>query len=152
MDTEGTTPWTSGIRGVALAPAPAPAPVSLPNLPVRAEAPQPETATSDAGPAPSSDLAKRRISLALAIVEVLVGLRAALKLLGANPHAGFTRLLDALTTPLVLPFRGVFADPGGSRSVIEVSSLLALAIYAIVAWIAVRVLLVVRDWRSASGS
>jgi len=148
MDTEERAPWQGG-SGVALASAPA----GVPKLPLRSEVPQPPTmAAHDAEPATSADLARRRISLALTVVEVLVGLRAGLTLLGANPNAEFTRLLDALTAPLVLPFRGVFADVGGGRSVVETSSLLALAIYAVAAWIAVRVLLVVREWRSASGS
>lgn len=84
----------------------------------------------------------RVIYLILSIIEILLGLRVALKLLAANPNAGFSRLIDALTTPLVLLFRGVFPDTQGHRVVLEMTTLLALVIYPVAAWVAVRIILI----------
>ena len=54
----------------------------------------------------------RLVPIALAIVEGLLFVRIVLLLLAANPEAGFSSWIYALTTPLVAPFHGVF--PGAS--------------------------------------
>jgi hypothetical protein len=81
--------------------------------------------------------------LALGIIEILLGLRVALKALAASPNAGFSRALYAITSPLVVPFQGVFPNPHTHGSSFELSTLLAILIYAILAWLIVRILLVV---------
>jgi len=80
------------------------------------------------------------IYLVLAVVDGLIAIRFVLKLLAANPQAGFARFIDGLTAPLVAPFAGLLGTPGGSNgSQLEVTSLVALAVYALVAWLLTRI-------------
>ncbi len=70
----------------------------------------------------------------LNIVEALLLIRFVLKLLGANSAAGFTSGIYAITEPFVLPFRGIFPTPSASGSVLEWSTIIAMIIYALVAY------------------
>lgn len=67
-------------------------------------------------------------------IIVLLGLRFALLLLGANPDAAFTQLILSLTAPFMAPFNAVFGETAISGSVFEWSALLAMAVYALIAW------------------
>jgi uncharacterized protein YggT (Ycf19 family) len=80
--------------------------------------------------------------LVLGIVEALLIIRVALKALGANPAAGFSQLIYGVTAPLVLPFQGIFPSPATSRSVLELSALVAIIVYALIAWGIVRLIAV----------
>lgn len=70
----------------------------------------------------------------LGVLEVLMGFRFVLKLLGANPGAGFTDFIYTLSSPLVSPFLNVFRVTQVVGSVFEWTTLLAMAVYALVAW------------------
>jgi hypothetical protein len=88
------------------------------------------------------------VYLALSIVETLIVIRVILRLLGANPDAGFTSLIYGLTFPFDAPFLGVFPNAAASGSVLELSSLLALVVYPLLAWVIVRVAHVVAQRRT----
>src|SRR5882724_1343632 len=60
------------------------------------------------------------------LVEGLITVRLVLKALGANPAAGFAEFIYGITTPLVLPFLGLFSNLQYQGSVLEISSLVAL--------------------------
>ena len=80
------------------------------------------------------------IYIVLAVVEGLIAIRFVLKLLAANPDAGFARLIDGLTAPLVAPFAGLLGNPASSAgNQFEVTSLAAMAVYALVAWLLTRI-------------
>jgi uncharacterized protein YggT (Ycf19 family) len=85
-----------------------------------------------------------RVALAVYVIfgvlEGLLAIRILLKLLGANPDAGFSSFIYGLTAPFVAPFNGVFPTPVTHNSVFEFSSLLALVVYALVGWGAVRLI------------
>ena len=71
----------------------------------------------------------------LGVVEVLLAFRVVLRLLGANPNSGFTAIIYALSGPLALPFRGVVrASALGGSSVMEWSTLIAMIVYAVIAY------------------
>jgi uncharacterized protein YggT (Ycf19 family) len=70
-----------------------------------------------------------------ALVEGLIVVRLVLKVLGANPAAGFAQFIYGITTPLVAPFVGLFANQTYQSSVLELSSVVALIVYALVAWL-----------------
>jgi uncharacterized protein YggT (Ycf19 family) len=70
-----------------------------------------------------------------ALIEGLIAIRLILKALGANPNAGFAQFIYGITTPLVAPFLGLFANPAYQNSVLELSSIVALVVYALVAWL-----------------
>ncbi len=72
------------------------------------------------------------------LVEIVLGLRFILKLLGANPAAAFTDFIYSFSGIFVAPFRAVFRSPTVAGSVFEWSTLLAMIIYWIVAWGIVR--------------
>jgi len=72
------------------------------------------------------------------LVEGLILIRFVLKLLGANPNAGFAEFIYGITYPLVLPFVGLFGTPQAQGSVLELHSLVALVVYALVAWLIAR--------------
>ena len=78
------------------------------------------------------------IWLVVGIFEVLLAFRFVLKLLGANPNSGFTEFVYAVSGALNAPFRGIFSTPTAegdiTTSVFETSTLVAMIVYAVVAW------------------
>lgn len=70
----------------------------------------------------------------LGIVEVLLGFRFLLKLLAANPDAGFSNFIYSITYPFAAPFLNVFRIPRVEGSVLEWTTLLAMLVYWLIAW------------------
>jgi len=71
----------------------------------------------------------------LAVVEILLAFRMLLKALGANPFSGFTTFIYALSGPFALPFSGIFGTTATQQgSVFEWSTIVAAAVYALVAF------------------
>ena len=84
------------------------------------------------------------------LIEGLVAIRLIMKALGANPSAGFADFVYGITAPLVSPFVGLFSNPIYQRSVLELSSIVALIVYALVAWLLGRLVwILVGETRSA---
>ena len=78
--------------------------------------------------------------LVLGIMEALLITRVILKLLAANPEAGFVRVIYDRSALFVAPFQGIFPTPATQNSVLELSSLVAIAVYALIAWGLVRLI------------
>ncbi|MDE2019345.1 MAG: YggT family protein [Patescibacteria group bacterium] len=76
------------------------------------------------------------------ILEVGLVFRFLLKLFGANPAAGFTSFVYAITYPFVAPFLAVFRITVVAGSVFEWTTLLAMLVYWIIAWAIVRLILI----------
>ncbi len=80
----------------------------------------------------------------LGLIEVLLGLRFLFMLLGANPRSGFTAFLYMISGIFVSPFTGIFnpLTTTGlvSRSVFDPATIVAMLIYALIAWGIVRLL------------
>lgn len=76
----------------------------------------------------------RVIHYVFGVLEVLLTLRLVLRLFAANPDAAFSALIYGVTGPFVFPFQGVFPDPSSRGSVFELSTLLALIVYPLLAW------------------
>lgn len=71
----------------------------------------------------------------LAVLEVILGLRLIFRLLGANQDNGFIMFLYNLSHVFVGPFNGIFNDQTLGRSgVFEISTLIAMLVYALLAW------------------
>lgn len=81
------------------------------------------------------------IWLVVGIVEGLIAIRFALRLFGANPNAGFAQLIYGLTAPLVAPFVGLFGTPSFEGSAFEFTSLVAMVVYALLAWVIFKIVL-----------
>ena len=69
----------------------------------------------------------------LSIVEALLAFRFVLKLLGANPLAGFTKFIYGVTYPFAEPFLAVFRRTQVEGSVFEWSTILAMIVYWLLA-------------------
>jgi uncharacterized protein YggT (Ycf19 family) len=65
------------------------------------------------------------------LVYSLIGLEIGLRLFGARPGSGFKRFLDALTAPLLGPFRGLMPDPALGPLQLMLSFVVALVVYAL---------------------
>jgi hypothetical protein len=79
------------------------------------------------------------IWLFLGILEALIALRIGLKLIGANPESPIVALIYGLTFLFLFPFEGMVATPATGSMVLELSSLFAMLIYALVAWVVERI-------------
>jgi uncharacterized protein YggT (Ycf19 family) len=85
-----------------------------------------------------------------ALIEGLIAIRLVLKALGANQTAGFAEFIYGVTAPLVAPFVNLFASPSYGNSVLELSSIVALIVYGLVAWLLGKLVwIIVGETRSA---
>jgi hypothetical protein len=76
----------------------------------------------------------------LGLIEVLLGFRLALKVLGANPASPFVDLIYTMSNPLALPFSGILRTPSVGASVFEWSTVIAAIVYALIAYGIVRLI------------
>lgn len=71
-------------------------------------------------------------------VALLLGIRMLLKLFGANSTNGFVDFIYSVSGVLSAPFDSIFGvtstEAGNTESVFEPSILVAIAVYALVAW------------------
>lgn len=78
--------------------------------------------------------------LVFGVIEGLLVIRLVLKLLGANPRAGFSDFIYSVTGPFVAPFTAMFNDPASGGSVLELGTIIAIIVYALVAWLVARLI------------
>jgi hypothetical protein len=76
----------------------------------------------------------------LGVIEILLLLRFVLKFIGANISAGFTQFIYVISSPLAGSFMNVVDPSQIGRSIFDWSILLAMIIYALIAWGAVKLL------------
>jgi hypothetical protein len=81
----------------------------------------------------------------LGLLEALLAFRFLLKLLGANPKAGFSNFIFDITQPFASPFLNVFRITRVEGSIVEWTTLLAMAVYWLVAWAIVKLFLMSRS-------
>ena len=85
----------------------------------------------------------------LAVLEILLGLRFILKLIAANPDSGFAVFIYGITKPFLAPFTALVGTPTSGGTILEVTTLIAMAVYALFFWIVVRVALIAANRPSA---
>lgn len=83
------------------------------------------------------------IWLATAALEFLFAMRFFLKLLDANPSAGFAVFVYNVSAVFLFPFMGLTSTPSAGGAIFEISTLIAMVVYAIVGWLLVRLVRVV---------
>jgi hypothetical protein len=77
----------------------------------------------------------RFVYFLLSVLEIILILRFAFRLLGANPYVAFVQGLYSFSDFFVSPFNGIFGQPSlRSTYVFDVSTLIAMLIYALVFW------------------
>ena len=102
------------------------------------------TVVNDTGVAPvreasvvkSSTPARRTmegIYLLFGIIDALLVIRLVLKLMGANPHAGFASFTYGVTDFFLAPFHGLLPTVVSGQSVLELSAIFAILIYSLLA-------------------
>lgn len=74
------------------------------------------------------------IWLGLGIVETLIGLRVLLKLIGANAASPFAAFIYNTSNIFLFPFAGLVSTPAAGAMVLEISSIIAMLVYALLAW------------------
>jgi YggT family protein len=85
----------------------------------------------------------------LGILEILLGLRFLLRLIAANPDSGFSVFIYGITGLFVAPFNALIGTPTYKGASFEATTLIAMAVYALLFWVLARVLLVVTSQTSA---
>jgi hypothetical protein len=78
----------------------------------------------------------------LSLLEVLLALRFILKLMGANPQAGFTSFVYGLTWIFTAPFLAVFPISQVQGTIFEWTTLLAMLVYWMIAIAIIRLFLI----------
>src|SRR5574337_827911 len=71
------------------------------------------------------------IWLGFGVLEGLIGLRILLKLIAANPQSPFANLVYEVTKPFLAPFVGLTPAPAANGVVLEIPSIVALFVYAL---------------------
>ena len=83
--------------------------------------------------------ATQLIWLLLGILEALIALRFVFKLIGVNAANAFAALLYGVTDLFVAPFASLTGAPAAGGMVLEISSLIAMVVYLLLAWALERV-------------
>jgi uncharacterized membrane protein len=87
----------------------------------------------------------RIIWTVLGVLEVLLALRFVLKLIGANPTSGFAVFMYGLTGVFTGPFTGLVSTWSSGDTLLEVTTLIAMAVYALIFWGVVRIIPLITD-------
>lgn len=86
-------------------------------------------------------LAENAVNIVLGIIELLLAVRIVLELLGASAGAPFIAWLYVASGSLSAPFQGAFPSLYLSgNSLIDLSAILAMIAYAVIAWIFIRLI------------
>ena len=91
----------------------------------------------------------RILMTVLGVLEILLGIRFVLHLIGANAASGFAQFIYGLSGLFIAPFTGLVGTPTSGGTTLEVTTLIAMAIYALLFWIVIRIIPVVVDRPSA---
>ena len=74
-------------------------------------------------------------------LQLLLAIRLILHLIGANESNGFATFINTLSAPFVALFAGLVQNPVLSgTSVLEITTIIAMIVYGILAWLIGRVL------------
>jgi uncharacterized protein YggT (Ycf19 family) len=103
------------------------------------------TSESASGPmAESADIVRSSVSpgrrgvdliyLFFGVINGLILIRIVLKMLGANPLAGFSSFVYSITDIFLAPFRNLLPAVTSGHAVLEMSAVVAIIVYALIAW------------------
>jgi len=83
------------------------------------------------------------IYLVFGVIDGLLLIRLVLKLLGANTTAAFTQWVYNVTDFFLAPFRNLLPAIGNNQSQLEMSVIVAILVYALVAWVMARLMAII---------
>jgi uncharacterized protein YggT (Ycf19 family) len=78
--------------------------------------------------------------LIFGLIELLIFIRFMLLLLGANAQAGFSQWIYQTSGVFMAPFNAIFGTQTVDGAMVEWSALVAILVYALVAYLIVRVI------------
>ena len=81
----------------------------------------------------------------LIFLEILLAFRFLLRLIAANPDSGFGMFMYGITGLFVAPFNGLIATPTSGGSSLEVTTLIAMGVYALIFWGIVHIIRMIVD-------
>lgn len=87
--------------------------------------------------------ATQLVWLFLGILEALLALRFFLKLIAANPASPIAVFLYGFTGLFLLPFAGLTGTPAAGGMVLEIPTVIAMAVYALIGWALERLIWVI---------
>ena len=87
--------------------------------------------------------ATQLVWLLFGVLEALIALRIGLKLFGANPGSPVAAFLYGFTDLFLWPFTGLLGTPQAAGFVLELSSVVAMLVYALIAWALERLIWVI---------
>jgi uncharacterized membrane protein len=79
-------------------------------------------------------LVTRIIWAVLGLLEIMLGLRFLLKLIAANPDSGFAVFIYGITKPFIAPFALLVGTPTSGGVILETTTLIGMAVYALLFW------------------
>ncbi|MGH2537720.1 MAG: YggT family protein [Candidatus Promineifilaceae bacterium] len=83
------------------------------------------------------------IWLLVGILEVMLGLRIVLLLIGANAANPFAQFVYGMTDVFLWPFQGLTGSPSAGNMVLEIPTFFAMIVYALIGWVLVKLLYLV---------
>lgn len=91
------------------------------------------------------NMAERFVWIVAGIIMGLLAFRFVLRLLGANPNNGFADFIYTLSYPFAAPFFSLFNyDQDLLNGAFELGTLVAIIVYALLAWIIVKLVTIGR--------
>jgi YGGT family len=83
------------------------------------------------------------VYLVFGLIDGLIIIRVVLKLLGANPRAAFAAWDYNFTDFFIAPFHNLLPTIGNEQSQLEMSAVVAILVYALIAWALARFVAIV---------
>ena len=83
---------------------------------------------------PLEAVLSRVVMFVFGVIEVFIAIRFVLTLLGANAEAGFVKFIYAVSDVFMAPFNAIFSTQTVEGATFEWSALVAIAVYALIAW------------------
>jgi uncharacterized protein YggT (Ycf19 family) len=83
------------------------------------------------------------VYLAFGVIDGLLIIRLVLKLLGANTSAAFTQWVYNVTDFFNAPFHNLLPTIGSNNSVLEMSVIVAILVYALIGWVLARLMAII---------
>ena len=111
------------------------------------------TTTPSTREATSSQTIEYLIYFFFGVLDILLGFRLVLKLMGSNVGSAFVGAVYGITGLFIMPFEGIFRRWSGqgieTTAVLEPSTLVAIFVYAALAWGIVKLIRVLSGERQA---
>jgi hypothetical protein len=81
--------------------------------------------------------------LLFGVLEAMIALRIGLKLIGANAASPIAIFIYGFTDLFLWPFTGLTGTPAVGGMVLEITSVIAMLVYALIAWALERIIWVI---------